>query len=743
MMVWKGDLIAGGASAPSRIARWNGTNWVDMGGGTNAAVNSLGLMPNWRPCGRRHLRFAGGTAINGVASWNGTTWSKIGAGLNNNQVTSIINDTNGDLIVSGYFTVNGSGVARWNGTAWMASARHRAAAPRRWPCFPMGLYIGGVFETAEESPRHDSARLTSGALDSVHARHRASAPVLSLGLLNSGRSSFRGTFDSVAGLANTKYFAVWNWRGWELLNSGTNNDSAVSMTTLPSGDIVAGGNFTTIGGVSANRIARWNGTAWSPLGSGLGTGAHTWSRPWQTVMSSRAGVRQRRWRPGHALPCPVERRPRGADRRIPLGPVRLRCSGRRNAQRRSQGGLRSVEFPPPTSRGGTARAGRRSATACGSGSVVGCMPVPPSLSRVVRSPPTVLHHREMEWFCGIDMSAGITSGTRRRMPTGDIIGADISRSAAIRPAAGLPGGTVHSGNASPADWRLRELCRPARHRSLATAAEPPGISTIAGDNAFRLFRPLQPPGSCWKSRASRSMSPCSPVRPPRSTIGATGPIEQCHAEWRRATSRSSTAGASAGANTHAPDQQRPARRVRTDTPLLRLRRLRRATSDRGLSGRALPLIRPAAAVVARAPNDRSSSRSRCRPGRPTPISGMRDSVNLVNIPGVRLAPTTRTLTRFLCPTSQPLGVYDCVITDICGNLTTASTLRVCLGDLSSSDGLVDDADFFLFPQAYNTLLCSDGTMPGGLSSDFNNDTVVDDVPTSPYFAQGYDVLLCP
>jgi hypothetical protein len=33
--------------------------------------------------------------------------------------------------------------------------------------------------------------------------------------------------------------------------------------------LYAGGAFTTAGGVAANRIAKWNGTAWSPLGTGV------------------------------------------------------------------------------------------------------------------------------------------------------------------------------------------------------------------------------------------------------------------------------------------------------------------------------------------------------------------------------------------------------------------------------------------------------------------------------------------
>ena len=38
--------------------------------------------------------------------------------------------------------------------------------------------------------------------------------------------------------------------------------------------LYAGGNFTTAGGVAANRIARWDGSAWSPLGLGTNGRIH-------------------------------------------------------------------------------------------------------------------------------------------------------------------------------------------------------------------------------------------------------------------------------------------------------------------------------------------------------------------------------------------------------------------------------------------------------------------------------------
>ena len=36
------------------------------------------------------------------------------------------------------------------------------------------------------------------------------------------------------------------------------------------GDLIAGGDFTSAGGASAAHIARWNGSSWQAVGSGIG-----------------------------------------------------------------------------------------------------------------------------------------------------------------------------------------------------------------------------------------------------------------------------------------------------------------------------------------------------------------------------------------------------------------------------------------------------------------------------------------
>jgi hypothetical protein len=61
---------------------------------------------------------------------------------------------------------------------------------------------------------------------------------------------------------------------WSALGSGVNN-SVNSIATDANGYVYAGGHFTSAGGVSANRIARWDGTSWSALGSGMGWGVRS------------------------------------------------------------------------------------------------------------------------------------------------------------------------------------------------------------------------------------------------------------------------------------------------------------------------------------------------------------------------------------------------------------------------------------------------------------------------------------
>jgi hypothetical protein len=78
-----------------------------------------------------------------------------------------------------------------------------------------------------------------------------------------------GGFTTAGGL-KAKGIAKWNGSAWLALGSGMNGFSGVVNALAVSGtNLFAGGVFTTVGGVTANYIAKWDGNAWWALGSGL------------------------------------------------------------------------------------------------------------------------------------------------------------------------------------------------------------------------------------------------------------------------------------------------------------------------------------------------------------------------------------------------------------------------------------------------------------------------------------------
>jgi hypothetical protein len=77
-----------------------------------------------------------------------------------------------------------------------------------------------------------------------------------------------GRFTTAGGVA-ANYIARWDGSQWHPLGSGMNN-GVYDLAVGPDGSLYAGGDFTTAGGVAVNHIARWDGTQWHTLGSGMG-----------------------------------------------------------------------------------------------------------------------------------------------------------------------------------------------------------------------------------------------------------------------------------------------------------------------------------------------------------------------------------------------------------------------------------------------------------------------------------------
>jgi hypothetical protein len=63
------------------------------------------------------------------------------------------------------------------------------------------------------------------------------------------------------------HIARWDGSSWSALGSGVSHP--VNVLSVYDNELIAAGDFTTAGDMEANYIARWDGSSWLPLGSGM------------------------------------------------------------------------------------------------------------------------------------------------------------------------------------------------------------------------------------------------------------------------------------------------------------------------------------------------------------------------------------------------------------------------------------------------------------------------------------------
>jgi hypothetical protein len=228
---------------------------------------------------------ADGLIVNRIAVFDAESrrWSALGGGANG-AVRALCVDSNGDLIAAGNFTnIDGNAsnrVARWTGSVWSPLGSGMGGASRdvyALALLPNGdIVAGGEFTTAGGAPVGGIARwngTTWGALGSGVAGTTTPA-VLALQVMPNGDIVAGGRFSSAGGVAANN-IARWDGAQWSALGPGlmydtpTSSSSVSALAMLTNGDLVAGGKFSMAGGVQVFMIARWNGSSWLELGSGF------------------------------------------------------------------------------------------------------------------------------------------------------------------------------------------------------------------------------------------------------------------------------------------------------------------------------------------------------------------------------------------------------------------------------------------------------------------------------------------
>ena len=242
---------------------------------------------------------AGGVAANHIAKWNGSSWSALGSGIGDNitAIYALAVDSSGNVYVAGNFTAIGgvaaNYIAKWDGTSWSALGSGIASGYLREQPFTLALavdssdnvYVGGYFwEAGDVSVNHIAkwdgtswSALGSGVEDHFYIIEDFESPyVYALAVDASDNLYVAGNF-KIAGGVTVRRIAKWDGSSWSALGSGLGGyfSEVKSLAVDASGNVYAAGNFTRAGLLPVNHIAKWNGKTWLPMGFGLNSGIIT------------------------------------------------------------------------------------------------------------------------------------------------------------------------------------------------------------------------------------------------------------------------------------------------------------------------------------------------------------------------------------------------------------------------------------------------------------------------------------
>jgi hypothetical protein len=277
LAVYNGELVAAGnfqsagtlVGTALDLARWNGTAWNTLSTGLNGSAETVAVFNGSLYVGGNIFE-AGGVGVGNFARWDGTAWNTVGTSGFNKSITAL-GEFNGELIAGGAFARNGitqvKNVARYSGGTWQPLGTGLNNAPFAFTTFGSSLIAGGFFTSAGGTPVSNIAAWNGSAWTDLGGGMNSFVKALGT---YAGELIAGGNF-TTAGGAPIAGIARWNGTTWQPLGGGLDNFDTVESLAVYGGVLVAGGGFGVVDGglVPANAIATWNGTAWQPLGTGI------------------------------------------------------------------------------------------------------------------------------------------------------------------------------------------------------------------------------------------------------------------------------------------------------------------------------------------------------------------------------------------------------------------------------------------------------------------------------------------
>ena len=254
---------------PFYLAEWDGTSWQDrMTGWIGLPSRSLALRDGTMVIGGAFTQ-AAGTAAHNIVTYDGTTWSPIGAGVPGFNVLPLLQSRDGDLWVADVQTISPnqaeSRILRWNGVTW---SKVGSPLPGRVDdlieCADGSFVVGGRFYVPFAGWR--SMRLVAGDWKRMAETSGSGNERVRLHERPDGELVMvKADISSLSGASLLR----WTAGGWVWFGSIPAGQVNV-LRNLPGGDLLVGGSFTSVNGVTIRSLARWDGASWSEVAGGFG-----------------------------------------------------------------------------------------------------------------------------------------------------------------------------------------------------------------------------------------------------------------------------------------------------------------------------------------------------------------------------------------------------------------------------------------------------------------------------------------
>jgi hypothetical protein len=240
----------------------------------------------------------GTTVLNNIAKWNGSSWTSIGSGVNGTPTTFVI-DGAGSIYASGSFTkagnaINANGFAKWNGVGWAGHGQGMNGAVRAMAKDSSGnIYLVGDFTAVGTISANRIARWDGASWSTFGVGINGSVNSIALDSVSSGCSELTpciyvaGNF-TAAGSVSANGVAKWNGSSWVALGSvaPTNwGDQAKVVFDSNRRILYVSGGILSIDGLTVNGLAKWNGVSWGGLGAGI-TYSGSPGRVWALALDS-------------------------------------------------------------------------------------------------------------------------------------------------------------------------------------------------------------------------------------------------------------------------------------------------------------------------------------------------------------------------------------------------------------------------------------------------------------------------